>query len=287
MNLKTAVLLVSSVLVLPSAGYFVFRLEKFQRTLSHARAWLNVQTARAAAGPFEGLVAHQEDRAECETPGCVPRVTLTSVIAIDRDGARSERLTPAELEGEQWQIYGRGVTATAFPRVGKYFAIRNDKASPASTRSSMLDGAKDCVVALDGTPQEFTVLGHEEVAGYRTVKTKHNRANSIAWRAPDLGCFVLKAEERFANPKGGPEQIVRKTTTSLKVGPPPPEYFSFPSQFTHEAPIAVWTAQIEQRMKGEAQTRALAGVQNNPMIRKVQGTWEASAEKLDLHRPVP
>lgn len=239
----------------------------------------------AAAPRFQGLVAHQEDLAGCES-GCTPRVGVTSIIAIDQDRTTATRLTPSEREAAQWMINGRGVSATAFPSLNQYFAVRNEKASSTNTRGAMLDGSRDCTAALDGTRQEFTVLGHEMVSGYRTIKMKHQRASSIIWRAPDLGCFVLQTEDRFPGPQGGPVQIMRKRTTSLTLGPPPTEYFSFPAHWQHESPIAVWTARIQQRMKGDALARELTNLQNNMAMRKLQEMWDAKSEKLDLHRPL-
>lgn len=231
MKRRTFQVLASLLVLATSAVLLGLRTETGRRTLWQALAWWSLPLANAAAtGPFNGIVAYQEDRSECEAgsdSGCTPSVMGTSVIAIDKDGARLGRMTSSDLAAEQWMIYGRGVAATGFPSVGKYYAIATENASPARTRAAMLDPSRDCIVALDGTPQEVTVLGREEVIGYRTIKIKHNRAGAIDWRAPDLGCFSLQSEHRFSSPNGRRDQIVRKRTTGLTLGPPAAEYFSF------------------------------------------------------------
>lgn len=282
MRLRTPVMLVAAALATPSLAFFGFRSDLGRRAITQSRVWTNMLLVRAQGVSFDGLVAHQEDRNVCDgKDGCISRAGLTSVIAVDKDGAVSERLIPNDLEAEQWNIHGRGVMATGFPGIGKYYAVRSRAFDHLRTRSSMLNPARDCNVAMDGTPQDYTVLGIETIFGYRTVKLRHNRADSTAWLAPTLGCFVLQAENRFKRPKPGlPDQVVRKTTTSLILGPPAGEYFSFPSQFAHESPLTVWEAQALAR------GRPSGTITGDATLQRLEAKWAAETVRLNLHEPV-
>jgi hypothetical protein len=176
------------------------------------------------------------------------------------------------LQRRMW-IGNLAITAYDLSNAKSTMKLSDDEV--AAHQSDRYTPESDCARTATGWPTDSrmipVVTGREKIAGIDTIKLKSG--NTVSWRAPTLGCEIVKYIMTFET---GSVSVHRPS--KIIVGEPDESLFMIPANYTEGPPSQAFAMEFNHR-------QVLQGLAIKPLAAAAEHTFQTHDQQYNSHRP--